>query len=74
MKLRITKIIRGDHNYDVGHIGEVEDGLARQLIAAEGAVEVVDAPTAEPEAAIVQPPENAMKKLSPSQARRGQKH
>lgn len=76
MKIRITKNIRGDHNFDIGFVGEIEDIFARQLIAADGAVEVAEAPVkaSEPEAAVVQPPENAMKKLSPSQARRGSKH
>ncbi len=73
MKVRMIKNIRGNvHNYDIGFVGEIDDVFAKQLIAAEGAVEVIDAP-AEPEAAIVEPPENAMKKVSPSQARRANK-
>lgn len=73
MKIRMIKNIRGNvHNFDIGFVGEIEDVFARQLIAAEGAVEVIDTPS-EPEAAVVEPPENAMKKTSPSQARRAQK-
>lgn len=69
MKLRIVKNIRGNvHCLDIGHVGDFEDVFAKQLIAAGGAVEVVDTPGAE--AAVIQPPENAMKKLSPSAARK----
>jgi len=73
-KLRITKNIRGNvHCLDIGHVGEFDDDFARQLIAADGAVEVVDPPVeVEPaaETAMLKQPETALKRASPSAARR----
>jgi len=73
-KLRITKNIRGNvHCLDIGHVGEFEDDFARQLIAAGGAEEIAEPqveaePVAETEA--LKQPETAVKRSSPSAARR----